>query len=141
MRVAGTGSGKKSRSSQKRRQGKALNIKRLLGAKPIIYLGAFSLWAITSALAVFQIMLVRSMILRVLTRYFAAHGSPSELLARARADPFSKLAALVMTLFALAVLIGGFDFHFDNAGKRRSWVVFGWTLGIQLGLLLLIYLF
>lgn len=118
-----------------------MNNKRLSLRRVVVYVGVFLLWVITSGLAVLEIMLVRSLLLRVLTRYFAGHGSPSELLARARADPISKLGALLMTLLALLIVVGGFDFHLGNAGKRRSWVVFGWTLGIQLGLLLLVYLF
>ena len=85
--------------------------------------------------------MVRSLVLRVLSRYFAGHGSPSELLARVRADPFSKLVALFMAVLALLIVVGGFDFHLGNAGKRRSWVVFGWTFGFQLGMLLLALLF
>ena len=118
----------------------AWKMKRLSRTRPVVYVGVFVLWAITSALAVLEILMVRSMVLRVLTQYFTSHGSPSELLARVRADPFSKLVALFMTIFALLVIVGGFDFHFDHAGKRRSWKLFGWTLGIQLGLLLLVYL-
>lgn len=117
-----------------------LRIRNLLYSKPLIYLAAFLLWAATGVLAIWEITLVRAASQRLLTRYFASHGSPSTLLAGVRADPFSKVVALIMTALALVIVVGGFDYHLDHAGKRRSWRLFAWTLGVQLALLLLSYL-
>jgi hypothetical protein len=118
-----------------------LKVKDVLLVKPVVYLPAFILWALTSVLAVWEILLVRSLSARVLTRYFVSQGSPSELLAAARAHPLSNLVALPMTFLALLIVVGGFDFHLGNVGKRRSWVIFAWTLGIQITILVLCYMF
>lgn len=117
-----------------------LKVKESLLKKPLVYLPAFLLWALTSVLAVWEILLVRSLSFRVFTRLLR-QSSPSELLAAARAHPLSNIVALFMTFLALLIVVGGFDYHYANVGKRRSWTIFAWTLGIQSMLLALCYFF
>lgn len=114
-------------------------IRELASRKPLAYVLAFGMWSLTAVIAVWEVLLVRAAAQRLLIRFFLGHGSPSELLATVRALPISNVVGLLMGVLALAILIGGFDFYFEQAGKRRSWVIFSWTLGIQLALLAFCY--
>jgi hypothetical protein len=42
-----------------------------------------------------------------------------------------------MIVFCIAVIIGGFEFHFRRAGQAESWQLFARTLAVELGILLL----
>jgi hypothetical protein len=42
-----------------------------------------------------------------------------------------------MIVFCIAVIIGGFEYHFRRAGQAESWRIFAKTLAIEVGILLL----
>ena len=47
------------------------------------------------------------------------------------------VAVFPMIVFCIAVIIGGFEYHFRRAGQAESWQIFAKTLTIELGILLL----
>lgn len=100
-----------------------------------LYALTFVLWALTAFLAVWEIFVIRAMVVRVATRYFMSQAGLTRTMASVHANTYGKGATLFMALIAIMVVILGFDYHFAHVGKRRSWKTFAWTLGIQ-GLIL-----
>ena len=44
-------------------------------------------------------------------------------------------ATIVMAIFAIAIIVGGFEYHRKHVGEARSLKILGWTLGIQVFIL------
>jgi hypothetical protein len=95
--------------------------------KKVATAGAVVLWLITAALSIMCLMAVRAMILRTLARF----GLETLLLIG------NYAAVFPMIVFCIAVIIGGFEYHFRRAGQAESWRIFAKTLAIELGILLL----
>ena len=109
--------------------------------KPAVYVSVVVLWLFTSIFAFWEIMIIRALVIRVLIRYYMAQEGLSLIMSNARADVFGKVAAILMTIFAIFVVVFGFDYHFEHAGEPKSWKLFGWTLGFQFLLLALAFFF
>jgi peptidoglycan/LPS O-acetylase OafA/YrhL len=109
--------------------------------RPAIYVVVVVLWLLTSFLAYWEIWTVRALIVRVATRYFMTQAGFSLIMANAKADPYGKVTAILMTIIAIVVIIFGFDYHFEYAGQSKSWKLFAWTFGFQLLILLVAYIF
>ena len=54
-----------------------------------------------------------------------------------------NLTAMIepMMIVFLGVVVGGLEYHFHHIGKRRSWRIFTWTLGIEVALIIVNLLF
>lgn len=101
----------------------------------------FVLWALTAFLAVWEIFVVRAIVMRVATRYFMSQVGLTRTMAGVHANNYGKGSTVLIALIAIMVVILGFDYHFAHVGERRSWKVFAWTLGIQGLVLVLGFLF
>ena len=88
--------------------------------------GAIVLWLITVVLSVLCLLAVRNMTLNILARF----GLGSLLI-------IGNYIAFPMLVFCIAVIIGGFEYHFRRAGQAESWRIFVKTLAIEIGILLL----
>ncbi len=42
-----------------------------------------------------------------------------------------------LVILAIAVLIGGAEYHYKHLGQPQSWKVFSWTLALELSILVL----
>ena len=111
------------------------------GKKPAVYVSVVVLWLLTSLIAFWEIMTLRSLVIRVAIRVFMERDGLSLIMANARADLYGKVAAIIMTIIAIFIVVFGFDYHFDNIGKSKSWIFFGWTFGFQFLLLALAFIF
>ncbi len=109
--------------------------------KPAVYVSVVVLWLLTSLFAFWEIMTVRALVIRVAIRTFMERDGLSLIMANARADPYGKVVAIVMTIIAIFIVVFGFDYHFEYAGKPKSWKFFGWTFGFQILLLALAFIF
>jgi hypothetical protein len=109
--------------------------------KPAVYVSIVVLWLVTSLIAFWEIMTVRALVIRVLIRCYMARDGLSLIMANARADPYGRVTAIIMTFIAIVIVVFGFDYHFDNAGKPKSWKLFAWTFGFQFLLLALAFIF
>jgi len=105
--------------------------------QPTIYIVTIILWLLTSFGAFWQIMTVRAMVLRVVTRYGMNNQDLTLIMANAKADPYGKITAIFMTVIAFFVVVYGSDYHFDYAGQPKSWRLFAWTFGVQIFLFIL----
>jgi len=88
---------------------------------------AVILWLSTAVLSILCLITVRAMILRTLARF----GLETLLTIG------NYAAVFPMIVFCIAVIIGGFEFHFRRAGQAESWQLFARTLAVELGILLL----
>jgi len=108
---------------------------------PIIYVAVVILWALSSFLAFWEIMATRALVIRTTIRFFMEKDGLSLIMANARADVYGKVTAVIMTVVAIGIVVFGFDYHFEHAGKSQSWKFFAWTFGFQFLVLFLAYLF
>jgi hypothetical protein len=106
--------------------------------KEIVYkVISLLLWAVTSILAGYEIFLTRSIVYTLYARVVTAFSIPFNVLERLSASATGNLSSLVMAIIALAIVVGGIDFHWKHAGEPRSFKVFALTFGFQLAVLAL----
>ena len=88
---------------------------------------AIVLWLATAALSVVCLLTVRTIIFTILTSFALNSLIPAA----------NWMIMFLMVAFCIAVIIGGFEFHFRHPGTARSWQIFSWTIGIEAAILLL----
>lgn len=94
--------------------------------KKMAMAGAGVVWLITAVLSVLCLVAVRNMTLNILARF----GLETLL-------TLGNYVTFPMIVFCIAVVIGGFEYHFRRAGQAESWRIFAKTLALELGILLL----
>lgn len=57
-----------------------------------------------------------------------------------RAERFVPWVLFILGLGFLVFIIASTDYHLKRIGKPESWRLFGWTLAVELSLLILYYL-
>jgi hypothetical protein len=102
---------------------------------------AVILWFITSWIAVQEIFLARSMFISIYFRILQILSLPATIRERLTAPVIGNLAAFVMAVVAIVIVIGGFDYHWNHVGEKKSYKVFAWTLAFQLVFLALTAVF
>ncbi len=90
------------------------------------------LWALSAITAGYQIFLTRHIVRYLYLRSLQLFSLPTSVTERLTATAIGNIAALLMAFFAMAVIIGGFDYHWSHAGGRRSFQALGWTFLFQL---------
>ena len=103
--------------------------------KSFVSITAFGLWVLTSALAFWEILVIREIILRLYL-----HFVPVDLSQRAATSGIAVLSTWIfvpLAILFIAVAIGGAEFHYRRVGQARSWQVFGWTLAAEISILVL----
>ncbi|MCB8943059.1 MAG: hypothetical protein H6658_04835 [Ardenticatenaceae bacterium] len=88
---------------------------------------AIVLWLLTSILSIICLLTARSMFLNTLARFTLGQLIPTA----------NWIILISMVCFCIAVIIGGFEFHFRTSEPARSWQIFSWTIGIEAAILLL----
>jgi len=91
-----------------------------------------ALWLGTAVLGLYEIALLREMLLRAYVRF----GPPSSQLLQ-QAQALGSWGVFFMGALWVTVVIGGGEYHYRHAGQRASWRLLGWTILVQLGLLAL----
>jgi hypothetical protein len=89
---------------------------------------AVSLWVGT---AVLGLGVIAAIIQDILPRLFASLALSPDLYQVA----YNALA-LLLALLWIVVVVGGGEYHRTRIGRPRSWQLFGWTLGVELAILL-----
>ena len=85
------------------------------------------LWLVTSVGSVICLLTVRSMFLSLMARFGLIDLIPA----------INWIVLFIMVFFCIAVIIGGFEFHFRRYGDIRSWRMFSWAIGVEIAILLL----
>ena len=97
------------------------------------------LWAITALLAGYEVFLTRHIVRYLYLRLFDIFFFPPSITERLSATAVGNIAALVMAVFAIAIVVGGFDYHWMHAGTKKSLRIFGATVIFEL-VILIIYI-
>ena len=99
-------------------------------------LAAFVLWAVTAVLGLWEIWVVREMLLRVYVRFWAGDtvtGNDYWL-----SVFLQNWLVLILGIVWIAVVIGGGEYHSKYVGQPKSWKLFARTIGVQLAILVLV---
>ncbi len=94
-----------------------------------------ALWLLTVALGVVSFFTGRRVLLYTFNRFF-----PGNLVADSGDGGLSLMNILVsipLAILVIAIVIGGFEFHFRKAGTQESRWMFARTLAVEAGFLLL----
>ena len=96
----------------------------------------FGLWLVTAVLAFFEILAVRDVVYTLYARLIVAFNGAVQTADYAVATWLAQAAVYTMVVVAIAVVIGGFEYHRRHIGQSRSLNILLWTLAIQLAILL-----
>ncbi len=91
---------------------------------------AILLWIATCALGLLELYLLQEMVLRVYVRFGSDYYSGVNI---------RNVVVLILALLYIAFAIGTGEYHYRRFGQRSSWRLFGWTIAVQLAILVLCY--
>lgn len=92
---------------------------------------ALVLWIATCALGLLEVYLVLQMVGRIYARFGSSYWSGVTI---------DNATLLILALLYIAFAVGTGEYHQKRVGQRNSWRLFGWTMGIQVVILVLCYL-
>ena len=92
---------------------------------------AFLLWLGTAALGLYEIFVIREIFFQLFARF-----SQNYRLALA----LGNWGVMALAAVWIAAFVGGGEYHYRRLGTRASWRLFGWTIGIELAILLVAFL-
>jgi len=101
------------------------------------YLATYGLWLGTTILAVYEISLVRNIVDSIYTQWLFTSGRNPQVRAAFEATALGQGITIVMAILAIAIIIGGFEYHRKHVGEPKALRVLVWTLGIQIFILVL----
>ena len=99
--------------------------------KPGDYLATYGLWLGTSTLAVYEISLVREIVISIYAWWLMVSDRAVQYKASFEAAALGQGVTIVMAIIAIAVIIGGFEYQHKRVGEARAMKVLLWTLAIQ----------
>lgn len=92
---------------------------------------AIVLWLVTFGLGLQSIYLIKEIFYLINVQL----GSSVE-----RAERFVPGLVFVLALAFLVFIVGTTEYHLKRVGKPESWRLFGWTIAVELSLLILYYI-
>ncbi|MFP4394134.1 MAG: anti-sigma factor family protein [Anaerolineales bacterium] len=92
---------------------------------------AFLLWLGTAALGLYEIFVIREIFFQIFARCSQNYGLALAL---------GNWGVMLLAAVWIAAFIGGGEYHYRRLGTRASWSLFGWTIGIELAILLIAFL-
>ena len=101
------------------------------------YLVTYGMWLLTAVLAVYQIALVREIVLSIYAWFLFLTGRNAQVRTDFETAALGQGVIVVMAIFAIAVIIGGFEYCHKRVGDAKALKILGWTLGIQVLILVL----
>ncbi len=99
------------------------------------YIISGALWLFTTVLGIIALLAGRRAILSTLMRFFMSGPQSTQ-------NPNAFMNILVsfpLTFLAIAIIIGGFEFHLRDTrlGSEQSWKLFAQTIAVEAGFLLI----
>nr|HID13925.1 hypothetical protein [Anaerolineae bacterium] len=82
----------------------------------------------TAAVGLWEIVIVRGMLLRIYARFWSDYWS---------AVNVGNWAVFVLGAAWLALAVGGGEYHYKRVGQHGSWRLFGWTIAAEVAILIL----
>ena len=95
------------------------------------------LWGLTAVIAGYEVFLTRYIVTQVYFLILQNLDVSINVLERLSATGIGNIASLGMAIIAIAIVVGGFDFHWRHGGKRRSFIWLAITLLFQAVFILL----
>ena len=95
------------------------------------------LWAFTAALGMFEILVVRDMVLRVYARFFAddwAYGDDYW-----GGVALGQVLVVILAIVWIGLIIGAAEYHYKYFGQPKSWRLFARVIGVELAVLVLAF--
>jgi hypothetical protein len=92
---------------------------------------AIVLWLVTAGLGLQAIYLVKEIFYLI---YVSLGGSIQE------AELYVPALVFFLALAFLVFIIGTTEYHLKRVGRPESWRLFGWTIAVELSLLILYYI-
>ena len=124
-----------------------------LAGKALSGVLTFVLWAATAALGLYEILLIREMLLRIYVRASSSGLALGSQLLNGRNEDFYLLrkdlwqalalgnwALIPLSLLWIVLVVGGGEYHYKRAGQRSSWKLLGWTIAAEMLILVLVLL-
>lgn len=96
---------------------------------------AMLLWGVTAYLAGYEIFITRTLVSTLFLMAVEHFGVRISVLEKIGAIGIGNLVSLFMAIVAIAIIVGGFDFHWSFGGTKRSFKVLLITLVFQLAYL------
>jgi hypothetical protein len=93
-----------------------------------------TLWLVTVVLGVLSFFAGRRVFLDTYSRLFPGYLAPES---RDGLSLMNILISFPLAFLVIAIIIGGFEYHFRRAGTQESRWMFAYTLAIEAGFLLL----
>ena len=95
----------------------------------------FILWAFTAILGLFEIVIIRDMVLRVYARFFASGQAYG-------ADYWGGVAlgqvlVVILAIVWIGLVLGAAEYHYKHFGQPKSWRLFARVIAVQLAILVL----
>ena len=95
------------------------------------------LWLITAVLGAFSFFAGRRMVMSTFSRFFSLAPAGGAQTGRDAYSMMNILISFPLAFLVIAIVIGGFEYHFRRAGTEASRWMFARTLAIETGILLL----
>lgn len=92
------------------------------------------LWILTVILGALSFLSGRRLVLDTFSRFFSGGVRTVE---RSGLSLLNIMISLPLAFLVIAIVIGGFEYHFRRAGTKESRWMFARTFGVELGILLL----
>jgi hypothetical protein len=90
----------------------------------------FILWAATAVLGFVEILFLRTIALSI----YAHFGNRVNI-----GILIGDVVAIIAALLWIALAIGGAEYHYKKVGQPGSWTLIGWTVAIELLILILYF--
>ena len=101
---------------------------------PRIYVPAFGLWLVSSALSVVMFLSGRALIIRTYARFFPLDAARVQF-GQGSLSLVNVLISLPLALFVIAIMIGGFEYQYRRMGEPEAWRLLSVTIAIELGII------
>ncbi len=98
-------------------------------------IAVFALWLVTAVLGMFEILLIRDMVLRIFSRFFGderAYGADYW-----GGVALGQIIVIVMAIVWIGLVIGAAEYHYKYYGQPRSWRLFARVIAVELAILVL----
>ena len=103
----------------------------LLQRRSLIGPLAFLLWLGTAAIGLYEIFVIREIFFQLFARFSQDYWLAAAL---------GTWGVMLLAGVWIAAFVGGGEYHYRHLGTRASWRLFGWTIGIELAILLVAFL-
>lgn len=95
------------------------------------------LWLSSAIVAFWQVLLIRNIAVGLYLRYAVTNPNLTQQLIDGQVGLVGLIFVFVGAIVAIAIAIGGAEFHYKNAGNPKSWRLFAYVFAFQIAVFLL----